>query len=116
MKQIIRRNTFETNSSSTHSLIICTDEEYDALNNGLLYIAKYGNIDEFYTKEELEEKYEKDIKWKSQANYDSFEQWCYDNDYCTLDNWYDDLEYDETSYITKSGDKINIICKFGFDG
>lgn len=45
----IRQNVFETNSSSVHSLIICTDEEYEKLNNNKLYI---NNFEEFITSEE----------------------------------------------------------------
>lgn len=33
----IRNNTFETNSSSTHSLTICTKEDYKKWENGELY-------------------------------------------------------------------------------
>ena len=44
----IRANTFETNSSSTHSMIILTEEEYDKLESGELYL----NEDEVITKEE----------------------------------------------------------------
>ena len=44
----IRANTFETNSSSTHSMIILTEEEYDKLESGELYL----NDDEIITKEE----------------------------------------------------------------
>lgn len=34
----IRQNVFETNSSSTHSLILCSDEDYAKLNNEELFI------------------------------------------------------------------------------
>ena len=35
--KIIRNRTFETNSSSTHSLTICTKEEYEKWETGELY-------------------------------------------------------------------------------
>ena len=38
MKKQIRKSVFETNSSSTHSLIFCNQEEYDALYRHELYI------------------------------------------------------------------------------
>ena len=34
MKETIRSSVFETNSSSTHSLSICSKEEYDKWKNG----------------------------------------------------------------------------------
>ena len=34
----IRKNVFETNSSSTHSLVICSKEEWEALKNNELFI------------------------------------------------------------------------------
>ena len=47
----IRFNTFETNSSSTHTLCICSKEKYDKWNNGELYY--WDNNNNFYTAEEL---------------------------------------------------------------
>lgn len=35
--KIIRQGAFETNSSSTHSLTICSSEEYTKWENGELY-------------------------------------------------------------------------------
>ena len=34
MKRQIRRNIFETNSSSTHSLTMCSEEEFEQWKNG----------------------------------------------------------------------------------
>ena len=47
----IRYGTFETNSSSVHSLMIATDEEYKKLVAGELYIDSYHDI--FLTKTEV---------------------------------------------------------------
>ena len=41
----IRANTFETNSSSTHSLIILTEEEEQKLDSGELYLSTKYNTD-----------------------------------------------------------------------
>ena len=35
--RIIRRNTFETNSSSTHSITMCSESDFDKWKNGELY-------------------------------------------------------------------------------
>ena len=40
MRQI-RRGTFETNSSSTHSLTMCSGSDYDAWERGETYFVKY---------------------------------------------------------------------------
>ena len=40
MKQI-RHGTFETNSSSTHSLTMCSGSDYDAWERGETYYVKY---------------------------------------------------------------------------
>lgn len=119
MKQTIRNKTFETNSSSTHSLIICTDEQLIKLKNEELYINRYGEVDEFYPAEDVEKEFEavkQDYLKEGYDEGDAFKDFLMDSDYCTLDNWYTDLEGDSTTYTTKSGDKINILCKFGYDG
>ena len=119
----IRANTFETNSSSTHSMIILTEEEYDKLESGELYL----NDDEVITKEEAkniflkhmnEDKYEYDDNLSFEENIknylDEFEY--YSSEYPqSLENWKeeDELESDTNIYISPSGDKLRIICKYG---
>ena len=53
MKQIIRNKTFETNSSSMHSLILVEESVFTEFKNGKTYFVIYG--DKFVTKEELVE-------------------------------------------------------------
>lgn len=36
----IRKGLFETNSSSTHSLTMCSEEDYDKWENGELFFKK----------------------------------------------------------------------------
>ena len=119
----IRANTFETNSSSTHSMIILTEEEYNKLESGELYL----NDDEVITKEEAkniflkhmnEDKYEYDNDLSFEENIknylDEFEY--YSGEYPqSLENWKeeDELESDTNIYISPSGDKLRIICKYG---
>ena len=122
----IRANTFETNSSSTHSMIILTEEEYDKLESGELYL----NDDEIITKEEAEkiflksmneDKYEYDDNLSFEENIknylDEFEY--YSSEYPqSLENWKEDdeLEFDINKYVSPSGDKLKIICKYGYNG
>jgi len=43
MKQLIRANTFETNSSSTHSLILVDEETFNNFKKGNVYFVIYAN-------------------------------------------------------------------------
>ena len=48
--RLVRRETFETNSSSTHSITMCSESDFDKWKNGELY---YCNDDgKFYNNEE----------------------------------------------------------------
>ena len=47
----IRKNVFETNSSSTHSLCICTEDEYNKWQKGELLYDRWS--DKFATKEQI---------------------------------------------------------------
>ena len=120
----IRANTFETNSSSTHSMIILTEEEYNKLESGELYL---DDDDKVITKEEAkniflkhmnEDKYmyDDDLSFEENIkNYlDEFEY--YPCEYPqSLKTWKegDELESDTNIYISPSGDKLKIICKYG---
>lgn len=56
MKQNIRLNTFETNSSSVHSICIMSREEFDKFKKGNLYIDGWKN-DKLYTFDDIKEIY-----------------------------------------------------------
>lgn len=99
MKKQIRFGIFETNSSSTHSLTIFTDEQYKKWLAGDLYCSTWGN--NFITKEEYEKLNEDD-----RDDYYSYEELC--NDYY--------FEVDEHKYTHTDGSVIHIVCKYGYDG
>lgn len=113
----IRKNVFETNSSSTHSLVFCSDDEYKKIKSGRLYIGLYD--DEFYTEEE----FDKIVKEAAEECGVSVEE-VLDNPKryeipVTLDEWIDldyNLEYSEYTHTTKSGEKVHALCKYGYDG
>lgn len=52
MREQIRRGVFETNSSSTHSLTLCTVSEYEQWKDGELYFSYWD--EKFITKDEYE--------------------------------------------------------------
>ena len=98
MKQI-RFSCFETNSSSTHSLIICTEEMFKMLEEGTALVHA----------------------WKDKDKVDSVKNIKANNgdlsDYQTLNEYFDD-EYQESfeeHFITPSGDKMVAFGKYGRD-
>ena len=114
MRQI-RYSTFETNSSSTHTLIIMTEDEYEKLCDEELYINFWGGCND-----SLIQKDQVDFKTSHYDcdGYESQEECRRDLGIYTLDEWSDDeyLEYDEHRYTSPSGDKIVAIAKYGRDG
>lgn len=128
----IRHRTFETNSSSTHSLLILSDEEQRLLDNEELYITSPYNYDlisktkyiEIMTDEMKEfKKYDENLTFKE--NLDQFMQsdCYYDNQWqfpCTLDELIEleteTLSHDTDYYTSKSGDQIIIHAFYGWNG
>lgn len=86
----IRTGVFETNSSSTHSLTVCTEEDYKKFVNGELKIKYSGRI------------CDKDEDGITYEEYASYEQ-----------------ERGETiideDFTSPSGDKIKVFGYFGHD-
>lgn len=111
MKTTIRLKTFETNSSSTHSMIMMSDEEYKKLEKGELYIDRWD--EKLLTKEEVLEKIKKH-GYTNISDYNEREGMTY----CTLDEYFDDdyLEGFEDSYKTKSGEIVHAVGKYGYNG
>lgn len=139
----IRMNTFETNSSSTHSLVVVTDEECKKWENGELFYLS--DEDKFINKREKED-YEKEqmaqdlydrlvyggmsddkesliecIKngtLKDRLEEDYFDNTWYGERPQSYDDYMynNDLETDINTYITKSGEKLTILCRYGYDG
>ena len=90
----IRRGVFETNSSSTHSITIMSEEDYDL----------WG--DEWLLNTETDKLVHKDSVTEDDDDYHIQ----------TKEGFFDtNLETDENYYTTKSGDNIIVICKYGYD-
>ena len=139
----IRRNVFETNSSSTHSITMCMESEYDAWKRGELYlcICEYGFSDicravktagfkaeQFYPVEEVKKWYKDhgfefytftDIE-EAEDKYSSedSENVCFIS-YDERWHWYKKSnEYFETyasTYTTPSGENIVAFGAYGHD-
>jgi len=129
----IRHGTFETNSSSTHSLLILTEEEDKKLNNGEMFITSvydYTIINKEKRDELLMEKMQNQNDWLVSQNrepYKTFEEFL-ESDYfednqsefpMTLDELFD---YEHGSdhamefYTSPSGDNLIIHAFYGYDG
>lgn len=122
--KIIRLGVFETNSSSTHTMVIMSEEEYDKWKKGELL--KYRWEDKFITKEEndeiikrLIEDYAKEYNIPVEdVDVDDL-KYEYDDDIAYTFEEYDDrmdLESDIEEYTTNNGEKLIIKCWYGYDG
>ena len=93
MKINIRSNVFETNSSSVHSLCICTEEEFDAWKKSEIY---YDYWNDKFTKNSVN-------KWnEDNQTYEGFFE----------ESW---LETYEEHFTTPSGDKMVAFGRYGRD-
>lgn len=134
MKTTIRERVFETNSSSTHSLVMMEESKFKKWKDGELfrheeepyikdkearekfrnYFKKYDKHDAFFTKEEVEEikKFcaDNDIEVDDYENLDyafqTYERWCEE----------DELESDVYTHTTPGGEKIVAVAKYGYRG
>ena len=118
----IRMGTFETNSSSTHSIAICTKEQYEKWVYGELYLNDCGSYHdkdsiikgkEFITKDEA-------INFLKHYNYIDDEE--DDLDYVlreyniySYNSWGEDYERDSHSFTTPSGDEMVAECFYGYN-
>ena len=137
MRQM-RQGVFETNSSSCHSITMCSEEEFNALKAGTLLIHEWDDIlkspDEIdvFSEEEIKEYYNKtkEMFWKDyellsdeekdevRKRYES--KFSEKRHYKTYREYMDsNSDYYETfvdSYTTKSGEKVVAFGYYGYDG
>lgn len=108
MRQI-RHGAFETNSSSTHTLVIMSKEDYEKFENGELFLEDDNPI----TKEELISKNKKEIEEIYDGDFDEFVR---DErlDYDSIVN--NDYETFYQTHTTKNGEEIVAFGYFGYDG
>jgi len=112
MKRVVRLGSFETNSSSTHSLSIVTKEEYAAWENGELFFSN--DEERLITESEVKELYEKELKEEPDTDFEEFRE----DNFQTYDEYWDEeyLEIFTQEHKTKSGDEIVVFGKYGQDG
>lgn len=116
----IRRGVFETNSSSTHSITMCSQEEYDKWNKGDVLLDKGWNAKKrFISKEEAIEKlkdneYYKDLDFNDK---EAVEEALKEEELYTSEQYFDNdyLEIFESTYTTENGETIVAFGLYGHD-
>ena len=122
----VRRGTFETNSSSTHSITMCMESDYEKWKNGEMYWHRWN--DELVSKEEAEKEMAKlreefiadnpDFDENNEEWKEELEQYINeDKMYYTYEefNDYDYIEYETfvDTFETPQGEKV---VSFGYYG
>ena len=136
MKRQVRLGVFETNSSSTHSLTMCSEEEFEAWKRGEVLFREYGK-ENFISATKLSENDKKMAQEDYEENKDDFQKdWndlsedakqkyytkyakendIIDEDAKTYDQYMHDgdLETFVQTYTSKSGDKIVAFGEYGY--
>ena len=93
----VRQGVFETNSSSTHAIAICSEQEWNDLKAGKLLVNRWDITD-----------------MKTPDNAVSDDDEC---QYLTWDEFYDDCSYEfyNRHFTTPSGDKMVAWGYYGYD-
>ena len=125
MKKVMRCGVFETNSSSVHSLTMCSGEEYTKWENGDVYY--WREKDKFATKEDIIKEVKTDTWYDGTPRYDyTEEEWNNEeiiNDILSEEgiktceeyfnnNYYETFEY---SYTTPNGEEVVAFGYYGHD-
>ena len=97
MKRQIRRGVFETNSSSVHSLTMCTQSDYDRWKDGELIYDYWDN--KLISIDELDDDYEEERYY----TYDRFDEYAFD------------YETFEDTFTTENGDTVVAFGYYGRD-
>jgi len=113
----VRRNVFETNSSSVHSITMCSKETYKKFSNGELFFKKYSSKKPWYTFEEMlaeidEEDRATVLELRKNESY-KFENFIEDYDFYTESNFSGEFEEFYEEFVTDSGETV---VTFGYYG
>lgn len=118
---VVRRGVFETNSSSTHSITMCSKEDYEKWESGEIFLDDGWKTEkQFITKEEAIKKL-KDSGYYKDYDLDNEEELyeaLKEADIHTSESYFDSdyLEAFEDEYTTKNGEIIVAFGKYGYDG
>lgn len=126
MKKIIRNGTFETNSSSTHSITIMTADKWDEFKKTDKYLADWDGklylVDDLITDMKERPDLYKDVDLSNKETCVEYLTGGRRPDYFTYENWgeYDKwanwAEAEVKHFESPSGDKMVAVCTYGYQG
>jgi hypothetical protein len=110
----IRKNVFETNSSSTHSLVMAVASDFDKWESGEMYYCEWawGDLREtfesgkFYPAAEVDAYFAAKNEERDTECFVTYDEFC-DSEY---------LEVEDYTYTTPGGEVIKAVAKYGYDG
>lgn len=110
----IRKNVFETNSSSTHSLVMAVASDFDKWKSGEMYYCEwvYGDLratfesGKFYPIAEVDAYFAAKNEERDTECFVTYEEFC-GSEY---------LEVADYTYTTPGGETIKAIARYGYDG
>lgn len=123
MKRQIRRGVFETNSSSVHSVTMCTKNEFDEWKSGKIYrndgwwSSSFSPLKEkaFLTYDEATELIKSSSYYRPMDEGDDADYYLKEYEIYSYEYWGGDHETDVTHYTTPGGEEVVAVCYYGND-
>ena len=123
MKMQIRQGVFETNSSSVHSITMCTQNEFDDWRNGKIYrndgwwssSSSALKNKAFLTYDEAVELIKTSSYYKPMDEDETIDEYLKKYEIYSYEYWGDYHETDVTHYTTPKGENIVAVCYYGND-
>ena len=112
----IRKNIFETNSSSVHALTVVTEDDFEKFRNGEMWWDDYEQV--ILSKEEIIEQHQDDPRIRELPADAAFQYIMrqYSHQYSNFDNFDEGFDYMESHLVTPSGEKVVAFGYYGYDG
>ena len=119
----VRQGVFETNSSSTHSITMCTKNEFNEWVGGKVYRNDGSWYDstsvlkdkDFLTYDEAIELIKSSKYYEPMKEDENVDDYFKEYRIYSYDNWGEYFETDVTNYTTPNGEEIVAVCYYGCD-
>lgn len=119
----VRQGVFETNSSSTHSITMCTKNEFNEWVDGKIYRNDgcwYDSTSvlkdkDFLTYDEAIELIKSSKYYKPMKEDENVDDYFKKYEIYSYNNWGEYYETDVTNYTTPNGEEIVAVCYYGYD-
>lgn len=123
MKRQIKQGVFETNSSSVHSITMCTKNEFDDWRSGKVYRNNgwwSGSTSPlknkcFLTRDEAIELAKSSSYYQPMREDEDIDEYFKEYEIYSYEYWGDYYETDVTNYTIPGGEKIVAVCYYGHD-